>query len=58
MIEYTIFCDVGGDMINSDSRSARQAGKRTKAKNLLVRILRKDYRPKCAEKIHEETTED
>ena len=52
MIEYTIFCDVCGDMIDSDSRSARQARKRAKAKGLLVRILRKDYCPKCAEKIH------
>jgi len=54
MIEYTIFCDACGDMIDSDSRSARQARKRAKAKGLLIRILRKDYCPKCAEKIHQE----
>ncbi|MBA3695020.1 MAG: hypothetical protein H0W77_16585 [Acidobacteria bacterium] len=41
-------------MIDSDSRSARQARKRAKAKGLLVRILRKDYCPKCAEKLHNE----
>jgi len=55
MIEYTIFCDACGDMIDSDSRSARQARKRAKAKNLLVRILRKDYCLKCAEKLHDES---
>ena len=54
MIEYTIFCDACGDMIDSDSRSARQARKRAKAKDLLVRILRKDYCRKCAEKIRNE----
>jgi len=54
MIEYTIFCDACGDMIDSDSRSARQAGKRARAKGLLVCILRKDYRPKCAGKLHYE----
>ena len=43
MIEYTIFCDVCGDMIDSDSRSARQAKKRAEVKGLLVRIHRKDY---------------
>jgi len=57
MIEYTIFCDWCGDMIDSDSRSARQARKRAKAKGLLVRRLRKDYCPKCAEKIHDEESE-
>ena len=51
MIEYTIFCDACGDMIDSDSRSARQARKRAKAKNLLVRVRRKDYCLRCAEKI-------
>ncbi len=54
MIDYTIFCDVCGDMIDSDSRSARQARKRAKAKGLLVRIVRKDYCPKCAEKLSDE----
>ncbi len=54
MIDYTIFCDVCGDMIDSDSRSARQARKRAKAKGLLVRIVRKDYCPKCAEKLSNE----
>jgi len=53
MIEYTIFCDACGDMIDTDSRSARQARKRAKAKGLLVRILRKDYCQKCAEKIQD-----
>ena len=54
MIDYTIFCDVCGEMIDSDSRSARQARKRAKVKNLLVRIARKDYCPPCAEKLSDE----
>ncbi len=54
MIEYTIYCDVCGEMIDLQTGSARQARKKAKAKGLLVRILRKDYCPKCAEKLHNE----
>jgi hypothetical protein len=54
MIEYTIYCDVCGEMIDIQSGSARQARKKAKAKGMLVRILRKDYCPKCAEKLHNE----
>jgi hypothetical protein len=54
MIEYTIYCDVCGEMIDIQSGSARQARKRAKAKNLLVRILRKDYCLKCAERLQNE----
>jgi len=54
MIEYTIYCDVCGEMIDIQSGSARQARKKAKAKGVLVRILRKDYCPKCAEKLHNE----
>jgi hypothetical protein len=54
MIEYTIYCDVCGEMIDIQSGSARQARKKAKAKGILVRILRKDYCPKCAEKLHNE----
>ncbi|HVE55901.1 MAG TPA: hypothetical protein VNB22_03670 [Pyrinomonadaceae bacterium] len=54
MIEYTIYCDVCGEMIDIQTGSARQARKKAKAKGLLVRILRKDYCPKCAEKLHNE----
>ncbi len=51
MMEYTIYCDVCGEMIDIQSGSARQARKKAKAKGLLVRILRKDYCPKCAENL-------
>ena len=54
MIEHTIYCDVCGEMIDVQSGSTRQARKRAKAKGLLVRILRKDYCPKCAEKLQNE----
>jgi hypothetical protein len=54
MIEYTIYCDVCGEMIDLQSGSARQARKKAKAKGLLVRILRKDYCPECAGKLHSE----
>jgi hypothetical protein len=54
MIEYTIYCDLCGEMIDIQSGSARQARKKAKAKGLLIRILRKDYCPKCADKLHNE----
>ncbi len=54
MIQYTIYCDACGEMIDIQSGSARQARKRAKAKGLLVRILRNDYCPECAEKLHRE----
>jgi hypothetical protein len=54
MIEYTIYCDVCGEMIDIQSGSARQARKKAKAKGILIRILRKDYCPKCAVKLHDE----
>jgi Fe2+ or Zn2+ uptake regulation protein len=54
MIEYTIYCDECGEMIDIQSGSARQARKKAKAKGVLVRILRKDYCPKCAEKLQDE----
>jgi hypothetical protein len=54
MIEYTIYCDRCGEMIDIQSGSARQARKKAKAKGLLVRILRKDYCLKCAEHLHKE----
>lgn len=54
MIEYTIYCDVCGEMIDIQSGSARQARKKAKAKGLLVRILRKDYCPRCAARLHSE----
>jgi hypothetical protein len=54
MIEYTIYCDLCGEMIDIQSGSARQARKKAKAKRLLIRILRKDYCPKCADKLHNE----
>ena len=54
MIEYTIYCDVCGEMIDLQTGSARQARKKAKAKGLLVRILRKDYCRKCCEKLHNE----
>ena len=54
MIEYTIYCDVCGEMIDIQSGSARQARKKAKVKGLLIRILRKDYCPKCAVKLHNE----
>jgi len=52
MIEYTIYCDACGEMIDLQTGSARQARRKAKAKGLLVRILRKDYCPRCAEKLH------
>ncbi|HEX8264103.1 MAG TPA: hypothetical protein VF596_01665 [Pyrinomonadaceae bacterium] len=54
MIEYTIYCDLCGEMIDIQSGSARQARKKAKAKGLLIRIIRKDYCPKCADKLHNE----
>ncbi|HEX9930843.1 MAG TPA: hypothetical protein VGB02_20085, partial [Pyrinomonadaceae bacterium] len=54
MIEYTIYCDLCGEMIDIQSGSARQARKKAKAKGLLIRILRKDYCPRCADKLHNE----
>ena len=54
MIEYTIYCDICGEMIDIQSGSARQARKKAKAKGLLIRILRKDYCPKCAENLQNE----
>ena len=51
MIEYTIYCDACGEMIDLQTGSARQARRKAKAKGLLVRILRKDYCPRCAEKL-------
>ena len=54
MIEYTIYCDVCGEMIDIQSGSARQARKKAKAKGLLVRILRKDYCPRCAQQLRKE----
>jgi Fe2+ or Zn2+ uptake regulation protein len=54
MIEHTIYCDVCGEMIDIQHGSSRQARKRAKAKGLLVRIVRKDYCPKCAEKLQKE----
>lgn len=54
MLEYTIYCDVCGEMIDIQTGSARQARKRAKAKGLLVRLLRRDYCPECAEKLQKE----
>lgn len=54
MIEYTIYCDVCGEMIDIQSGSARQARRKAKVKGLLIRILRKDYCPRCAEKLQNE----
>ena len=54
MIEYTIYCDVCGEMIDIQTGSARQARRKAKKKNLLIRVLRKDYCPKCAEKLQNE----
>lgn len=52
MIEHTIYCDFCGEMIDVQTGSTRQVRKKAKAKNLLVRILRKDYCRRCAEKLH------
>lgn len=41
-------------MIDVQTGSIRQVRKKAKAKGLLVRILRKDYCPKCAEKLQSE----
>ncbi len=54
MIEHTIYCDVCGEMIDIQSGSSRQARKRAKTKGLLIRVLRKDYCPKCAERLENE----
>jgi Zn-finger nucleic acid-binding protein len=54
MIEYTIYCDACGEMIDIQSGSARQARRKAKAKGVLIRILRKDYCPRCAEKVYNE----
>ena len=54
MIEYTIYCDFCGEMIDIQSGSARQARKKAKAKGKLIRILRKDYCLQCAEKLQNE----
>lgn len=54
MIEYTIYCDFCGEMIDIQTGSARQARKKAKAKGVLIRILRKDYCPECAEKLQNE----
>jgi hypothetical protein len=54
MIEYTIYCDFCGDMIDIQTGSARQARKKAKKKGMLVRILRKDYCLKCAEGLEKE----
>ena len=58
MIEYTIYCDACGEMIDIQSGSARQARKKAKAKGKLVRILRKDYCPKCAENLRNQEETD
>lgn len=54
MIEYTIYCDECGEMIDIQSGSARQARRKAKAKGVLVRVLGKDYCPRCAEKLQTE----
>lgn len=54
MIEYTIYCDECGEMIDIQSGSARQARRKAKAKGVLVRVLGKDYCPRCAEKLQSE----
>lgn len=54
MIEYTIYCDNCGEMIDIQSGSARQARRKAKAKGKLIRILRKDYCRQCAEKLENE----
>ncbi len=54
MIEHTIYCDACGEMIDIQTGSTRQARRKAKTKGLLVRIFRKDYCQKCAEKIHNE----
>ena len=54
MLEYTIYCDSCGEMIDIQSGSARQARKKAKKKGLLIRIRRKDYCPKCGPKLESE----
>lgn len=54
MIEYTIYCDECGEMIDIQTGSARQARKKAKAKGILIRVERKDYCPRCAEKLQSE----
>lgn len=51
MIEHTIYCDACGEMIDNSSASTRQMRRKAKAKGVLVRIVRKDYCPECAEKV-------
>lgn len=54
MIEHTIYCDFCGEMIDVQTGSTRQVRRKAKAKGLLIRILRKDYCRRCAEKLHNE----
>ncbi len=54
MIEHTIYCDACGEMIDIQTGSTRQVRRKAKTKGLLVRILRKDYCSKCAEKLNNE----
>ena len=54
MIEHTIYCDFCGEMIDIQTGSTRQARRKAKGKGLLVRLLRKDYCQRCAEKLHNE----
>lgn len=54
MIEHTIYCDLCGEMINIQTGSTRQVRRKAKKKGLLIRILRKDYCLKCAEKLQNE----
>jgi hypothetical protein len=54
MIEHIIYCDVSGEMIDVQTGSTRKVRKKAKAKGLLVRILRKGYCQRGAEKLHKE----
>ena len=54
MIEYTIYCDECGEMIDIQTGSARQARRKAKTKGVLIRLLRKDYCPRCAERLQAE----
>lgn len=54
MIEHTIYCDLCGEMIDIQTGSTRQVRRKAKKKGLLIRILRKDYCLKCAEKLQNE----
>lgn len=51
MIEHIIYCDLCGEMIDIQTGSTRQVRRKAKKKGLLVRVLRKDYCQKCAEKL-------